>query len=311
MASTPAVTDFSGFSALRARARTDDPQALRAAAQQFEALFTQMLLKSMRDASLGEDLMSGEQGGFYRDLFDQQIALSMASGKGLGIADMLVRQLQPPPAQAAQPQAFALPSPAPAQPQASTPDAEPLPPAPPPQAAEAAQAASIPPPADALTADEAFIARVLPHAGQAGAALGVAPHMLVAQSALESDWGRSELAASNNVFGIKAGDSWRGERASLETQEYRDGQAHTERAAFRAYASVADSFADYARLVGGQARYAPVRNAGADSARFAEGLQQAGYATDPAYAQKLRALAEDPQFLARVQQAAQRLGLGA
>jgi len=133
--------------------------------------------------------------------------------------------------------------------------------------------------------------------------------MLIAQSALESNWGKSIAAGSNNVFGIKAGASWKGAIANVATHEYENGKAHLEQAAFRAYRSVADSFADYARKIGGDSRYASVVNAGSDSAKFAEGLQQAGYATDPSYAQKIRNIADDPAFKDRVRQVAQRLGI--
>ena len=264
----PVVTDFSGYSALRAKAHADDPVALRAAAQQFEALFTQMMLKSMRDASLGDDLMSSEQGEFYRDMFDQQMALSLSSGKGLGLADMLVRQMQ------------------------------------------AGKAAPATPPA-ATPAKKDFIEQVLPHAQQAGAALGVAPRMLIAQSALETGWGNKVIPGTNNVFNIKAGKAWNGNRATVATQEFDHGKAHLEQAAFRAYRSVADSFADYAHKIGTDARYQGVRNSGEDAARFAQGLQQAGYATDPSYARKVQAIADDPAFQERVRQAAQRLGIEA
>lgn len=288
MAATPVATDFSAYGALRARARTDDAGALRAAAQQFEALFTQMLLKSMRDASFGDDLMSSQQGDFYRDLFDQQVALSMASGqgRGLGIAEMLVHQLS---------EVGRTPKEVGRTPNASA-------------------AVGSPSHFEAKKGSDpfsGFIEKVLPHAGKAARALGIAPHMLIAQSALETGWGTSVAAGANNHFGIKAGESWRGARATVATQEYAGGRPRAELAAFRAYASVAESFDDYAKLVGNAPRYAQVRNAGADSARFAEGLQRAGYATDPAYADKIRRIADDPDFQARVRQAARRHGIEA
>jgi peptidoglycan hydrolase FlgJ len=287
VAAAPVVTDFAAYAPLKAQARADDPAALRAAAQQFEALFTQMMLKSMRDASLGENLMDGEQSGLYRDLYDQQIALSMAGGKGLGIADMLVQQLsRGAPAPAAMPAAVPVPAPAPL-------------------------ATAPPAPVADRSREEAFIEQMLPHAQAAGRALGVAPHLIMAQSALETGWGRSVAAAANNAFGIKAGRTWQGPAATLATQEFAGGQARVEKAAFRAYASVAESFADYARFIGGRERYAAVRNTGADSARFAGALQRSGYATDPAYADKIRAIADDPRFQERVAHATLRLGLEA
>ena len=262
----PVVTDFSAYAPLREKARQNDPAAVKQAAHQFEALFTQMLLKSMRDATPGDDLMGSEQGDFYRDLFDQQMSLSLSQGKGLGIADMLERQLAP----------AAAPAPAQGAPAAPSDDRQ------------------------------RFIEQVLPHARKAAQALGVDPAAVVAQSALESDWGRSVPAGAHNLFGIKARA---GEAAvTSQTREYDRGVAHAEKAAFKAYASVADGFADYARHLGAD-RYAAARNAGADVARFARGLAKGGYATDPAYAAKLGALASDPAFRARVARATQRLGL--
>ena len=89
---TTAVTDFGQYAGLRAAAQHNDPKALRQAAQQFEALLTETLLKTSRQTKLGDDL-TGAQGDFYNDLFDQQMALHLSAGKGLGLADMLVRQL--------------------------------------------------------------------------------------------------------------------------------------------------------------------------------------------------------------------------
>jgi flagellar protein FlgJ len=296
MATTPVVTDFSGYTALKAKARADDPAAIKAAAQQFEALFTQMMLKSMRDATLsdGTDPMTGgEQGGFYRDMFDQQLALTLSSGKGLGLADMLVKQMTPHKDVAPAQTHGAAP--------AQTHDVIP--------AKAGTQESSVKPLDSRLRGNDEYIEQALPAAKRAGLAIGVAPHMLIAQSALESKWGRSVAAGSNNVFGIKAGASWKGATATVTTHEYENGKAHLEQAAFRAYRSVADSFADYAKKIGGDARYASVVNAGSDSAKFAQGLQQAGYATDPSYAQKIRSIADDPAFQDRVRQVAQRLGI--
>lgn len=266
MTNLSAVTDFSVFAAQKKDARENDPEALKAAAKQFEALFAQMLLKSMRDASGGEDILGGgEQGDLYRDLFDRQLALSLAengnNGRGLGIAEMMVRQLTP-------------------------------------------RGAEAPAGAKPASPDE-FIQQVLPHARAAADRLGVAPHLVVAQSALETGWGRHAPEGSNNYFGIKS----RPGQADVQamTQEFGPEGPRRERAAFRAYRSVAESFGDYARLVGGSERYAGAVHAGADSAKFAQGLARGGYATDPHYAAKLQTLADDPSFQARVAAAARKV----
>lgn len=267
MAAVQGLVDAAAFAAQKTDARANDPEALKAAARQFEALFTQMLLKSMREASSGEDVLGGgEQGGLYRDLFDRQLALSLAEngngGRGLGIAEMMVRQM--------------------------TPRGSPV-------TVDGAKPA---------TPDQ-FIENVLPHAQAAAEKLGVAPRLVVAQSALETGWGRHAPDGSNNHFGIKA----RPGQADIQamTQEFGPEGPRRERAAFRAYRSVAESFGDYARLVGGSARYAGAVNAGEDSAKFAQGLAAGGYATDPQYAAKLSRIADDPAFQARVAAAARKL----
>jgi flagellar protein FlgJ len=137
-----------------------------------------------------------------------------------------------------------------------------------------------------------FIAAVRPHAERAAAELGVDPDLLIAQAALESGWGRSAMrradgGSANNLFGIKAGSRWGGERVEASTREFQDGQPRAERAAFRAYASVADSFADYVDLLRSSPRYRDALAQAHDPEAFMQGLQSAGYATDPAYAQKV------------------------
>jgi flagellar protein FlgJ len=158
--------------------------------------------------------------------------------------------------------------------------------------------------ADAATpADqEAFAARMMPQAQDAAAQLGVAPEVLVAQAALETGWGRqtarrSDGGDSHNLFGIKAGAAWSGDVAPAETTEYAAGRPHVEAAAFRAYASPAQSFEDLAQLVGGSARYRAALGTGGDAHAYAAALQRGGYATDPAYADKMAGVARRLQAL--------------
>ena len=121
----------------------------------------------------------------------------------------------------------------------------------------------------------------------------------VAQVALETGWGRSTMrrdggGSANNYFGIKATGGWQGDRATHRTQEFSGGRMQSEVASFRAYASPAESFADYVRLLKTSPRYSEAVNSGGDGRRFAQSLQRAGYATDPQYAAKLTAIAEGP-----------------
>lgn len=162
---------------------------------------------------------------------------------------------------------------------------------------------------------EGFVASIWPHAEKAARELGVNPRALVAQAALETGWGRRHIkredgASSHNLFGIKA-SGWKGERATAATHEYVGGQRRNETASFRAYASPAESFGDYVRMLKNSPRYQNALKAGADVRGFARGLQEAGYATDPAYAAKIAAIAAGPTIdraVAAIGQAGVRLG---
>jgi flagellar protein FlgJ len=137
-----------------------------------------------------------------------------------------------------------------------------------------------------------FVSRMWPHALEASRTTGVAPHFILGQAALESGWGRGEIrtadgASSHNLFGIKAGGGWQGATADVMTTEYVNGAPVKTVERFRAYPSYAEAFKDYARLLAANPRYAHVLNERTDAAAFARGLQQAGYATDPGYADKL------------------------
>jgi flagellar protein FlgJ len=265
--------DFQGLDRLRASAARQDPQALREAARQFEGLFTAMMLKSMREASLGTGLGDSEETKTYQDMYDQQLALQMAHGKGLGLAEMLMQQLTR--ANAAHVTAAAPATPAAAAPASATPSSG------------AAGADKI------SSAQQASFVRTLePLAQSAGQSLGVAPDTLIAQAALETGWGRnmptdSNGRSSSNLFGVKAGDSWRGAAVQANTTEYDQGTPSTTRAAFRSYGDAAQSVGDYVSLLQTSPRYAGALGAGSDVHAFATGLQRGGYATDPDYVNKL------------------------
>ena len=319
--------DFSGLTRLRASARADSKEATAQVARQFETIFTQMMLKSMRSASLGDGAMDSEQSRSYRDMFDQQLAVTLASrGKGLGIAEMLVRQLGGTSESAAvtldtslaagKPGAgFAVPARPLAMTVANVPSR---------QADDSIAGRVIEtvqqglqPLRDSLvkiadaTIDRAhklaeswrpsspqeFVQSLLPHAQAAAEKLGVSVRALLAHAALETGWGKhlprqADGASSFNLFGIKAGSSWSGERVRVPTLEVEHGVTVRRREAFRVYDSPADSFMDYARLIGGNPRYAAALGRGEDVHGFARALQSAGYATDPDYSRKLAQVAD-------------------
>jgi peptidoglycan hydrolase FlgJ len=277
--------DFQGLAALRQDAKAQDPAALKEAAKQFESLFTQMLLKSMREAnkSFGDSLFGGEHGEMYQDMFDDQMAVHLAQGRGLGLADMLIRQLTQ---GGSSPEARGV---------SQSPDTD--------ASALEPQASSFRP-----TSKADFVRQMLPHAERAAARLGVDPHALLAQAALETGWGKSVPCngageCSFNLFGVKAGERWSGASVNVPTLEFEEGIPVRKVERFRAYASPADSFMDYARLIATNPRYGDALGAGEDVASFATALQQGGYATDPHYADKivavareLRAIAAGPEF---------------
>ncbi len=284
------VADPKGLDALKAGARQQSPEALREAARQFESLLARMMIRSMREASLGEGLLDSEQGDLYQDMFDQQLSVELARGRGLGLADLLIRQLSG----AGAVDTDAAESSGRIEAQGGA-----VPVAAATGAAPAGEPVAWPPPSR-----EAFLATLWPHAVAAGQALGVDPATIVSHAALETGWGRSlpvqaNGASSFNLFGIKAGGRWQGGAAAADTVEYERGQAVARTEHFRAYGSLAESVRDYARLIASSPRYAAALDAGANAGAYAAALQRGGYATDPAYVEKLERVAESVQSLLR------------
>ncbi len=282
--------DVTSVETLKREARTDPDKALRSAASQFEALLLQMMLKAMREAADTDDSMNSQDSKLYKSMLDQQLSIALAK-RGIGLAEPMVRQLSRDSAARTSEQAQ-LDAESPTAPfvPARTAPATPIPSVP---AVEISGIA----PQSAATSDlrataRGFVGRLWQHALAAGRATGIAPHFILGQAALESGWGRGEIrmadgSPSHNLFGIKAGGGWQGAVAEVATTEYVNGAPVKTVERFRAYGSYADAFQDYANLIAGNPRYAPVLNERADPAAFARGLQQAGYATDPNYAEKL------------------------
>ena len=320
----PSIFDMQSLSSLQRGVRQDDPQALKATAQQFEALFLQMVLDSMRAATPQDGPFESEQTRFYHKLFDQQLAQTLAARGTTGLAAMIERQLAGkgeasaghPAGLPLSPQATAMPltimanrppakdgTPRHDRSTLSTTDtAIPISrPAAVPLSPPVDAAVALPPTGAVLPADTPaarFAAAVWPYAVAASRTTGIPPQFLLAHAALESGWGRHEPRfadgrPSHNLFGIKAGGNWQGDAVQARTTEYVAGVAEQRVERFRAYASYAESFRDYARLLSESPRYAGVLGS-RDSAAFAYGLQRAGYATDPAYAAKLEGIIHGP-----------------
>jgi flagellar protein FlgJ len=256
-------TDFAGLARLKGQAQDQSPETLKKVAQQFESLFLEMMLKSMREAKLGDGIFDSDAGELYQSMFDKQVAMDLATGPGggLGIAELLIRQLGAKGVQDAQKIESVPP--------ATGPDGKPV------------------TPAD-------FVREILPHAREAAKALGVHPLGLVAQAALETGWGRhvipGEKGSSHNLFGIKAGEGWGGAKVATGTLEFENGLPVARRAQFRAYGSVGDSFGDYVKLLATSPRYKEVLEQGGTLTGFADALGRSGYATDPEYASKIKGI---------------------
>lgn len=287
-------TDFSGLASLKKSARNNDPAALRQVAKQYESLFTRMMIKSMRDAVGKDPIFGSDQEQSYQEMYDDQLSIELSKGKGLGLADVLVRQMQKLTGGSAETDAAKTGNQNGAAGSAQT--EAPQPPANSSlrylkQYSTSGQGSAMP-----IDAQNTFISDIWPAAQEAGQQLGVDPKTLAAQAALETNWGTkvprsSSGHSSNNLFGIKAGSQWSGKSVDSSTQEYENGSATTTNAQFRAYDSRSQSFQDYVSLLRGSPRYAAALNTGSNVQAFASALQQGGYATDPNYAKKISAIA--------------------
>lgn len=320
-------TDFEGLARLRAGAAKNSPEALRETAVQFEAIFIQMMLKSMRDASFGGGLLDNRQSDFYREIYDKQIAMDMSSKGGLGLADMFVKQLGQKSIDngqgintnkvmgdksiignmmaeikiddflASRKALRRLTSSRVTQSNKN-------------DAMQKTDKNSAP----AFFKDPSdFIKTIWKHAKTAASALGLAPEVLAAQAALETGWGRFLIRdgsgkSSNNFFGVKADKRWEGDRVSVNTVEYKNGVMKKENAFFRAYQSIEDSFNDYVDFLKSNSRYQHALSSGADNKLFANELQRAGYATDPSYAEKIDNILNG-DVLKQALQAIKRIGI--
>ncbi|CAI2416263.1 Peptidoglycan hydrolase flgJ [Serratia liquefaciens] len=282
MAMSGAAYDAQALNGLKRDAASDPQGNLKQVAQQVEGMFVQMMLKSMRAALPQDGILSSDQSRLYTSMYDQQIAQQM-SQKGLGLADMMVKQMS---------NANAVPSEtAGMSPMAL--DDEVLRTLPN-QALEQTLRRAVPraPSAAPLSLNNGnFVARLSTPARVVSQQSGIPHQLIVAQAALESGWGQREIPAADgspsyNLFGIKAGGSWDGPVTEITTTEFEQGAAKKIKAKFRVYGSYVEAMADYVKLLTNNPRYAGVANARSPE-QAAQALQQAGYATDPQYASKL------------------------
>ena len=312
-------TDFNGLAKLKQGAREQTPEAIKEVAKQFESVFLNMVLKSMREAKLADSVMDSKQSEFYRDMYDQQMALHLAGKPGVGLADLIVKQLTPKQKSEDEEKmqagdylnralgghgrvAMHKAS------QASSPDAitEPM------EASGlnrlqetlekmeqsqklAEQWLTGTDGGEIATNKQIFMSQLLPYAQQAANDLGVDANVLLAQAALETGWGRSVIRnpqgeSSFNLFNIKADRSWKGNQTRVSTLEYDGAVARREMAGFRSYASYKESFDDYVDFIKSNPRYGDALKKAGNAAQYVRELQKAGYATDPRYAEKIMSI---------------------
>ncbi len=293
MLSTPAnnasvYNDFSEFSKLKVQSKTDSPAALQKVAKQFEALFLNNILKGMRSAQLADGAFDSDQSKAYTEMYDQQLSVHLAGKPGVGLADLIVKQLSPK-VENAQPKTLEdyLNNPVTmvktpdgiafnARPFDDNTDEIPF-----------KNGRSVP-----IQSAVDFVRQLKPFAQQAAKGLGIDPNALLAQAALESGWGNAVIrngdgTSSYNLFNIKADRSWRGKQAQVSTLEFDQGIARRMSSSFRAYASFQESFHDYVNFLKDNPRYETALKKVSNVGQYMRELQRAGYATDPSYADKV------------------------
>ncbi|UXI00596.1 flagellar assembly peptidoglycan hydrolase FlgJ [Photobacterium sp. TY1-4] len=320
------IHDISNLERLRAGINNDESASLRGAAQQFEALFTQMLFKSMRQANeaFESDLMSSNNTKFFEQMRDEQMASELSTTGSLGLADLIVSQLGGVEDQAVSADEPAFREAAKEVPLNWPPEPKPLADRQSDKAMPVDKAiltdkaliekaaddalslmqktqpatftAPLPPrkvaaPEPEFRSPEDFVSRMRPYAEKAAHALGTDPSVLIAQAALETGWGkkviRNAAGNSNNLFNIKADPRWSGNKVATSTLEFHNGIPVQETAAFRSYDNYQQSFNDYVRFLNENPRYSQALEQPADPVRFIRNLHQAGYATDPKYSDKV------------------------
>jgi peptidoglycan hydrolase FlgJ len=291
--------DFARFGTMRSHARSDSDGTMQQVADEFEAMFAELMLKAAREADHGDGMFDSSELDTYHELFDSQLAQSLAKSQDFGFSNMLTQQFAD---ELAQARARAGEGGSHVLPQTRTLNS-----------IEAPLRGGITmlPPAlretvfkkrGELSGDrQAFVEEIAPIAHAAAGTLGVAPRALMAQAALESGWGKHVIrlpdgSSSHNYFGIKASAGWHGEVVKVATTEYIGGRAVTVNAKFRAYPDAKTAFKDYVDFIGRNPRYEKALAHGANAASYARHLEAAGYATDPNYANKIMAILSGDGF---------------
>ena len=304
-------TDFNGLAKLKNQAKNDSKEALHEVAKQFESIFLNNVLKTMREAKLADGAMDSDQSQFFKEMYDQQLAVHLSGKPGVGLADLIVKQLsdeKPTNDKMALEDYLNRSSGAPKaiqeRPEQSVnsahfdPNTQ--------VTIQSYTQRTNPLPAISeiplknmehrpIRTAEDFVRKLQPFAEQAARELGVEPKVLLAQAALETGWGRSVIKNSDgsnsfNLFNIKAGKSWQGNQARVSTLEFEQGVAKKVNAGFRTYNSFKESFQDYVKFIKTNPRYGDALKQAGNAENYLRELQQAGYATDPKYVDKIMSI---------------------
>jgi flagellar protein FlgJ len=286
------VHDLKGLDNLRAAAKSGDEGALEEAAKQFEAIFVQMLLKSMRKAqealSDKDSPFNSEQVKFYRDMHDQQVATDLSTQGSIGLADIIVQQMSinkgvmPASAVRSDGDLSILNRNAVLMRQSAENTASAL-------NSDGAKPATK---QAAFESPQSFVSSLYPQAQAAAERLGIEAKALIAQAAVETGWGKYMIHQgdgnnAHNLFGIKADRRWNGDKAIVDTIEFTNDLPQKQQAAFRSYNSFEESLHDYVDFVKSNPRYQEAQEKTDSVKDYFKALQQAGYATDPQYADKI------------------------
>ena len=277
--SAQVYTDFAALAKLKNEAKNKTSESITEVAKQFESIFVGMVLKSMRQAKLADGIMDSSQSDFYRNMYDEQLSVHLSGKGGVGLADLIAKQLSPD------------------QPNYARKNQ---------QIGDYERKSTINVTnnkqgilnqdlqADAIAQN--FIVQLRPYANQAAKKLGVDANLLLSQAALETGWGKSVIKNSHNLFNIKADRSWHGLQEKVSTVEFKGGVAIKEVADFRSYSSYQESFDDYVDFIKSNPRYKEALTRVSQPKQYIQALQKVGYATDHNYAKKVMAIYQGKHF---------------
>lgn len=295
------IHDLSQLDKLRQGGFENKQEALQTAAKQFESIFSQMLFKSMRDsnAAFKSDLLSSSTLDFYEQMRDEQMSSELANTNSLGLADLIVKQLggetdtesmlnstssASGASQPINPNYFANMS----NDSIQVPVVD--------ESVNPVGVSTVLAPTKSkgnidFQSPDKFVQTLKPYAQKAAQSLGVKPSALIAQAALETGWGKKVIGnaegSSFNLFNIKAASDWNGAKMAKQTLEVYDGIPVQQKASFRSYTSLQESFDDYVNFIKSNPRYGEALAQNGDSTRYIKEIHKAGYATDPQYSNKV------------------------